>query len=429
MMNRLTCFVHAVQLLAFFPSALGVTTYSYCYEGPGSNDQTKDAVEATVTAFNAMVSDPQLVAVDKTNFAGVHAGLKDGSCHLAEADAGKAYGFSLDPNVLAFPIAIEGSGSYKTMAVAKKAKLDADGITTFCDVITNGSYKASHTGFMKSAGWISPMGATMSCVASVGTDTQKGACDDLTQTGAGCHDAVFGDSCVPDILKADGTAETTGVKICNACTLNSCADDTYGNYYGAAKCLLDDNCDIAFVKEATMECPTDGVGYCKTEGAGNTQADCLKANPTNCDSKSVYAKGYTVTADTYVRVKGYGVDVPAHVVVGRGMTDDFKTIVGAKLAGSSYTAGTNGSGAWFHGHGKSLTDKTSVASVVDVIGTGFTAIMRDIPYFYEKNGLTRPSDQTRSSFFEISGANSVAGPAATVVAILISGMAFLASHF
>jgi hypothetical protein len=262
--------------------------------------------------------------------------------------------------------------------------------------------------------------------------------------------------------------------------------------------LLDDNCDIAFVKEATMECPTNGVDYCKTRA----EAACTAAS--NCDSKSVYERmfrtttgtvvnnssGYAAgvpaitvdgtdattvfsngdnvykadgthvgvvttvaattltfsantlnavndndalvgdTPDTYVRVKGYGVDVPAHVVVGRGMTDAFKTIVGAKLAGSSYTAGTDGSGAWFHGHnGKSLTDQTSVASVADVIGTSFTAIMRDIPFFYEKNGLARPSDQVSASWVEISGANSVAGPVASAVAIVISSVAFLASHF
>merc|ERR1719421_1860100 len=53
--------------------------------------------------------------------------LEDGSCHIAELDAGKAYGVSNSPKLnfgdkKVHPIGAEGSGSYVTMAVARKDK-------------------------------------------------------------------------------------------------------------------------------------------------------------------------------------------------------------------------------------------------------------------------------------------------------------------
>ena len=377
------------------------------------------------------VSDPQLAAVAKSDFAALQAAFKDGSCHVAELDAGKAYGFSLDPAIEAAPLGLEGSGSYVTMAVAKTAKIAADSVTTFCDVVANAGYKASHTGFMKSAGWISPMGATQKCIATAGTGAQKSACGVLTKTGEECHNAAFGDSCVPSMMDAAKVSLTTngvsGNEICKACVNSDCSDSTYSNYFGAALCVLKDDCDIAFIKEATMECPDDG-SYCKAK----TDAACWATSPKTCDSKSVYTKNdctadgtatgctdianaadYAVAANTYRRVPGYGVTVPAHVVVTKGMTTEFKTVVGAKFAGASHVAGAGGSGAWIAGHGKALVDKTSDANVEKTIGTDFTAIMRDIPFFYSKNGLVRPSGKNGASYEPTASTSSATSAAAT----------------
>lgn len=394
---------------------------------------------STSSPFRArpQVTDPQLAAVDKTDFATLQAAFQAGTCHVAELDAGKAYGFSLDPKILAKPLGIEGSGSYMTMAIAKSAKITTDSVTTFCDVVKNAAYKASHTGFMKSAGWISPMGATQKCIATVGTAAQKTACGDLTKTGEECHNAAYGNSCVPSMMNAAKVALTTngasGNEICTACGSSSCADSTYSNYYGAALGLLKDAVDIAFVKEATMECPADG-SFCKTKAT----AACFLASPKTCDSKSVYAMEdgtasggaaggnaeYAVAANTYRRVPGYGVQVPAHVIVTKGMTAEFKTVVGAKFAGASHTAGTGGSGAWIAGHtGKAFNDKTTDASVEKTIGSDFTAIMRDIPFFYKKNGLVRPAADNKASYEPASTSSATGTAAMATSAALVAATA------
>jgi len=60
---------------------------------------------------------------------------------------------------------------------------------------------------MKSAGWLSPMMTTLSCPSA----TVPAACATKDGTGQACHEAAFGDSCVPGMY-ADikGTAMTTG---------------------------------------------------------------------------------------------------------------------------------------------------------------------------------------------------------------------------
>jgi len=378
--------------------------------------------------------DPQLVRVTVADLAAAQAALKTSACHYFEADAGKSYGLSLDPAILAKPVGIEGSGAYTTIAVVKKSKLDADAVTNFCGVVANSGYRASHTGFMKSAGWISPMGATQDCISTAGTVAQQAACRDLTKSGETCHNSAFGKSCVPGMKANDSpfaSLTTDGAdtnEICAQCdTRASCANvDTasYYNYFGAAKALLDDKVDIAFIKTATIECPTY-PGYCKT----TAQAACTAAG--NCDSKSVYAKGYTVAADTYVKLPGYAVEVPAHVLVQKGVLTADNTKIANVLKGTSSVAGTDG--AYFAGMNKALIDKSADASVEVTIGTAFTAVMRNIPYFYAKNGLTRPAGDSNAVYVNTAtgaptpaAASSATATGATVtvaaVAAVVAGL-------
>jgi len=217
------------------------------------------------------------------------------------------------------------------------------------------------------------MGAVQEC-GEAGDSTIKTACSDLTQTGEACHDAVFGDSCVPDI-----TGGTDGDRACKQCPGSSCssASNDYANYYGAAKCLLDNNCDIAFIKSSTMNCPASG--YCLA-----TQA------PGVSDSKSVYEKGYVVPADTFVSVPGYGQYMPGHVVVAVGVPS-------AKLA-----ALTTALESAYSAAGDSLipapAQVATTEAITQLLGLPFVETMRNMPYFFEKNSLTRPTAEATATY-------------------------------
>ena len=114
---------------------------------------------------------------------------------------------------------------------------------------------------MKSAGWLSPMMNSLNCpAASVPT-----ACAKKSATGAACHEALFGDSCVPGMYAdIQGTAMTTG-QMCKQCgtkggKTGDCSEAEYSNYNGAINGLMKDSCDVAFVKTVTIDCGAVDAG-------------------------------------------------------------------------------------------------------------------------------------------------------------------------
>ena len=100
----------------------------------------------------------------------------------------------------------------ETQAVVKKSFMDAEKVKTYCDLVSSAhlpvkKWRACHTGFMKSAGWLSPMMTSLNCPnipTECSTSTAPG-------TGQACHEKLFGDSCVPGMY-ADiaGTPMKTG---------------------------------------------------------------------------------------------------------------------------------------------------------------------------------------------------------------------------
>jgi len=330
--------------------------------------------------------------------------LLSGTAHLYESDAGKAYGMILDSNLNSGNVHVQTigkvGGGYTTMAVARKDKIASDGIESFCDIIDNGSWRAGHTGFMKSAGWIAPMGALQACANT--RPSLQTHCQDLTQTGVACHQASFGNSCVastPDVAVGD--------TICAQCysgngtSSQSCSDaGYYDNYYGAALCLLEGNCDIAFVKSTTMNCPLG--------------ADCLPAQADGVgDSKSVYQYNYAVPGNTYQAIPGYGTYVPSHfTVVSSALSDASLSALRTALITYGYMGETVVGVI-------ALVGETHVETLERSLGSTFMAIMRNMPYFFEKNLLTRPSELMTATY-AISDTDTEDDATETTVAVILS---------
>lgn len=351
-----------------------LTTYTICSE----KDSGLVDLEALVKKLNDKISVFEFLAISAGSTSNAIKMLRDGTCNFIEFDAGKSYGVYSDPSIKAKALGIEGSGSYVTMAIARKDKIVQDKVASFCDVIDRSTWKACHTGYMKSAGWISPMMALSTCAEKSDATNLKSVCSNKVLSGETCHNLAFADSCVPGMIDSEGLPKTgLGDEICASCRKKDseaglCSSTDYANYYGAALGLFDGQCDIAFVKTVTLECPEESHGYCVPAG----EAECTKTS--SCDKKSVYAKNYTVSKDVYVRVPGYGIRVPAHLLMARGVSEDHKDILMGELPD-----------IWQEVYGKSLVDKHE-EKIEDIIGKDFIEGLSQVPYFYESYGLKRP---------------------------------------
>ena len=156
----------------------------------------------------------------------------------------------------------------------------------------------------------------------------------------------------------------------------------YSNYNGAAKGLLDGSCDVAFVKVPTIECGKVGAGeFCKAGATGNGgaysgTAACLAAG--NCDSKSVYAKKYTVPANTFVRLPGYSLVMPSHLMMANKMTKEQAAKLMTKLPTH-----------WNTVESKTLTSVLG-KKTIDVLGKDFVVSLDQVPFYYKKYKVIRP---------------------------------------
>lgn len=407
MMHSTSLTVAAVAALALLAGASAQKTYSICSENSGGLSK----VQELATALNAVVDSARMTfnGVDAGNTNNAYDMMRAGTCNVIELDGGKSFGAASDPSINARVLGLEGSGSYVTMGVARQSKLTADNINTFCDIIEQRNWRACHTGFMKSAGWLSPMIALAGCAAE--DPTVSAACSDLTQTGEACHDAAFSNSCVPGMVGADGEHLTgSGAEICAACTGGASGDcdvTDLGDYYGAAQGLVQDDCDIAFVKTATIECPEEGQGFCKSAA----DAECVTND--SCDSKSVYERGVAIEADTYVRVPGYGVRVPAHAVVAAGMTSADAEHLMRFLPD-----------AWESVHGKELQYRLG-DDIHSVLGADFVNGLENVPYVYENFGLERPGSAPAPDDSGLGGAELAAVIVGAVALIVIVALCII----
>lgn len=160
-------------------------------------------------------------------------------------------------------------------------------------------------------------------------------------------------------------------------------------HVAAAKCLLDGNCDMAFVKTSTMNCPSGG--------------HCLNVPVVGIsDSKSVYAKGYDVDVNTFVAVPGYGMYVPGHLALASGLSESSYaaleqalTLNGEYYGGDAFTPITTNRGA----------SETADDFMKRLLGNNFVESMRNMPYFFEQNDLTRPGELLLADYAEGSQTN------------------------
>ena len=233
---------------------------------------------------------------------------------------------------------------------------------------------------MDSAGWLSPM---MNAIHHwCPTVSIPAACAIKSATGQACHEALYGDSCVPGMYQdIEGTAMTTG-QMCNACGTGDngatadCSNAQYKDCDGAIKGLLDDVCDVAFVKVSTIDCGSESADeFCKPN-AGTGAAPCIADD--NCDSKSAYNKGYDVPADTFIRLKGYSTVIPSHVIMANKMTIGQATTIMTKLPAH-----------WNTVQGTTLTSKVG-KTTEEILGKSFVESLKQVPFYYEKYKVIRP---------------------------------------
>tara|TARA_B100000029_G_scaffold153840_1_gene149142 strand:+ start:117 stop:1145 length:1029 start_codon:yes stop_codon:yes gene_type:complete len=187
-----------------------------------------------------------------TNYSTAIEALRYGHAHLAFLDGGagwlgwKQHGFE----VIAADLKSNGQSYYTAQAMVKKNS----GIKTYSDLRGKTS---CHTGWLKSAGMIMPMG-TMIGKGVVDIIGDKDDLESLRYTIEG----FFGNAIIPD------------------------SSDIYGGYSGALRCLSDGTGDVAFVKSTTWE------DYCDKEDV-----------PDWCISK-----------DNFEYLEAFG-SVPSHPVV------------------------------------------------------------------------------------------------------------------
>lgn len=134
------CLLTAALLV---PTTLAAVEITLCVEKTSMDDKGQKVVDA-LNADVDLNKQFTFKFLGKTSPTDVMAAFADGTCNMVEFDAGKAYALSVADKT-SFPIAQEGSGSYETQAIAKKSKLDADGVKTFCDLVGK-KYRACHTG-------------------------------------------------------------------------------------------------------------------------------------------------------------------------------------------------------------------------------------------------------------------------------------------
>ena len=182
-------------LLLLLATSSAATDYVIC----SSSEDTRAGMAKMSVNLTSNIPGDSWTSVVADGLAGCRDMLRAGSANMFETDAGKAFGIVLDStankwSTEAVPIGKVGTG-YTTMAVIRKAKLVSDGIDSFCDIVDKGTWRAAHTGYMKSAGWVSPMGELQDCAQS--RPALAAVCADLTKTGLECHQAAFAGSCVP----------------------------------------------------------------------------------------------------------------------------------------------------------------------------------------------------------------------------------------
>ncbi len=192
---------------------------------------------------------PELECVAHNSARECMAAIANDNADLVTLDGGDAYQAGFEFGLV--PIMNEQYGQpnangYHAIAVVKKSNT---GIT-----IDNLRGKNScHTGVRKTAGWNVPIGFLLNKGEITVTDCQ----DDIRAAGN-----FFSQSCAPGAKSAEydpyGTNPESLCALCQSADCSRSSSETYYNYAGAFRCLVEDAGDVAFIKPVTITSYTDG---------------------------------------------------------------------------------------------------------------------------------------------------------------------------
>jgi|TARA_B100000530_G_scaffold321003_1_gene254803 phosphonate transport system substrate-binding protein len=267
MKNKVIILVTAIIIILFISNNKSAEGMNEAVEAKGNTEKTQviniafeikddytnpDTNPEVLAKYLEEALDMPVEIYPITNYSTAIEALRYGHAHFAFLDGGagwlgwKQHGFE----VIAADLKSNGQSYYTAQAMVKKNS----GIKTYSDLEGKTS---CHTGWLKSAGMIMPMG-TMIGKGVVDVVGDKDDLESLRYTIEG----FFGNAIIPD------------------------SSDIYGGYAGALRCLSDGTGDVAFVKSTTWE------DYCGKEDA-----------PDWCISK-----------DNFEHLEAFG-SVPSHPVV------------------------------------------------------------------------------------------------------------------
>nr|AKZ20816.1 melanotransferrin 3 [Holothuria glaberrima] len=207
-----------------------------------SGEQKK--CEAMSTAFSDASISPNISCFQTKNHAHCMAYIAAGNADIVTLDGGDIYKagkyHALVP--LLGETYGEGDASYWAVAVVRAN-------TTFTINDLQGK-KSCHTGIMKTAGWVVPVG-----YLSDNQQLEVKNCDSASAIGE-----FFSQSCAPGALKEEyNPLQTEPASLCSLCIGQRdqhCVRNDHEPYYdysGALRCLAEGAGDVAFIKHLTVD--------------------------------------------------------------------------------------------------------------------------------------------------------------------------------
>merc|ERR1712028_214122 len=134
---------------------------------------------------------------------------------------------------------------------------------------------------------------------------------------------------------------------------------------------------------------------------------------------------------TYVKVPGYGQYMPPHIVVAVGVPANKLAALKTALKSAYQTV----NGDTFY---EASAAADPIKDIEAVLGAQFVQTMRRVPYFFEKNGLTRPASdkmivytapvpsQGNSATGASTGGDAKAPLGGIIVAVVVAALALIA---
>ncbi|XP_022090494.1 melanotransferrin-like [Acanthaster planci] len=214
--------------------------------------QEKSKCRAMKAAFSGAGITPNISCYESYSADACAVDIAGDEADLVSLDGGELYEHGREGRVA--PILAEDYGTgdptarYWGVAVVKRS-------SSFTINDLKGK-KSCHTGYMRSAGWVVPIGFLI----NRGDIVSSHACDIPKAVGE-----FFSQSCVPGVLEPSNNPFNTNPD--NLCALckgqgeNKCKpnhNEPYVGYDGAFRCLVEDSGDVAFVKHSTVPSNVNG---------------------------------------------------------------------------------------------------------------------------------------------------------------------------